>query len=249
MSAGLCARSWNHLRGACVWRKIATSWLAQSLRFHQVGCAFFRSGTARKANATTFAVQEYFFRQLTGVRFGLYALTLNKDRLYPELQRQKDRTYNYLARLILDHLSLENATDAVNLVLDRRKNRKERQEFNAYIQRELANRLPPRSGCGSPTRIPSTIIVCRRRTCSAGGFSGNTSGGIVFSMRSFRGKSVTTASISPRNKKERALQAMVPGFVPPDGGTVPRGPTEDSPLIYRVNTRGYIVKIKFPITP
>ena len=96
-----------------------------------------------KANATTFAVKEYFFRQLTGVRFGLYALTLNKDRLYPELQRQKDRTYNYLARLILDQLPLENAADAVNLVLDRRKNRKERQEFNAYIQRELASRLPP----------------------------------------------------------------------------------------------------------
>jgi hypothetical protein len=96
-----------------------------------------------KANATTLAVKEYFFRQLTGVRFGLYALTLNKDRLYPDLQKQKDRTYNYLARLILDQLPLENAADAVNLVLDRRKNRKERQEFNAYIQRELASRLPP----------------------------------------------------------------------------------------------------------
>jgi hypothetical protein len=75
-----------------------------------------------KATATSFAVKEYFFSQLTGVRFGLYALTLNKDRLYPELQRQKDRTYNYLARLILDQLPLENAADAVNLVLDRRKN-------------------------------------------------------------------------------------------------------------------------------
>ena len=97
-----------------------------------------------KANATNFEVKEYFFRQLSGVRFGLFALTLNKDRLYPELQSQKDRTYNYLARLILDHLPLENASDAVNLVLDKRKNRKERQEFNAYIQRELANRLPPK---------------------------------------------------------------------------------------------------------
>jgi hypothetical protein len=88
-------------------------------------------------------VKEYFFRQLSGVRFGLYALTLNKDRLYPELQKQKDRIYNYLARLILDQLPLENASDAVNLVLDQRKNRRERQEFNDYIKRELASRLPP----------------------------------------------------------------------------------------------------------
>jgi hypothetical protein len=96
-----------------------------------------------KANATSFEVKEYFFRQLSGVRFGLYALTLNKDRLYPELQKQKDRIYNYLARLILDQLPLENASDAVNLVLDQRKNRRERQEFNDYIKRELASRLPP----------------------------------------------------------------------------------------------------------
>jgi hypothetical protein len=49
-----------------------------------------------------------------------------------------------LARMILEQLPMENASDAVNLVLDKRKNRKERQEFNAYIQRELASRLPPK---------------------------------------------------------------------------------------------------------
>jgi len=96
-----------------------------------------------KGNTTTFEVKEYFFRQLSGVRFGLYALTLNKERLYAELQKQKERLYNYLARLILDQLPLENAVEAVNLVLDKRKNKKERREFNSYIARELVNRLPP----------------------------------------------------------------------------------------------------------
>jgi len=51
-----------------------------------------------------------------------------------------------LARLILDQLPLENVADAVNLVLDKRKNRKEGQEFNACIQKELASRLPPKVG-------------------------------------------------------------------------------------------------------
>lgn len=53
-------------------------------------------------------------------------------------------------------------------------------------------------------------------------------------MTFFRGKSAITPCICPRNKKERALQAMVPGFVPPDGGTLPQGPAEDSPLTYRI---------------
>ena len=96
-----------------------------------------------KGNTTTLEVKEYFFRQLSGVRFGLYALTLNKERLYAELQKPKERLYNYLSRLILDQLPLENAVEAVNLVLDKRKNKKERREFNSYIARELGNRLPP----------------------------------------------------------------------------------------------------------
>jgi len=65
-------------------------------------------------------------------------------------------------------------------------------------------------------------------------------------MKFFREKSAMTACICPRNKKERALQAMVPGFVPPDGGTLPQGPAEDSPLTYKDNTLYNIVKEKCP---
>jgi hypothetical protein len=83
-------------------------------------------------------------------------------------------------------------------------------------------------------RIPSTTTACRRLTYSAGGFFGNMSAGIYAGMRFFREKSAMTVSICPRNKKERALQAMVPEFVPPDGGTLLQGPAEDSPLMYRI---------------
>jgi len=58
-----------------------------------------------------------------------------------------------------------------------------------------------------------------------------------------------TAFICPRNKKERALEAIVPGFVPPDGGTMPRGPTEDSPLMYKIIHRVVMSRKIVPITP
>jgi hypothetical protein len=96
-----------------------------------------------KGNATSLRVKEYFFRQITGVHFGIYALTLNKERLYPELQNQKERLYNYLARLILNQLPFENADDTVNLILDRRKRGAQIQEFNRYVQRQLEDRIPP----------------------------------------------------------------------------------------------------------
>lgn len=96
-----------------------------------------------KGNATSLRVKEYFFRQVTGVHFGVYALTLNKERLYPELKGQKERLYNYLARLILDQLPFENADDAVNLILDKRKRAAHVREFNRYVQRQLEDRIPP----------------------------------------------------------------------------------------------------------
>jgi hypothetical protein len=96
-----------------------------------------------KGNATSLRVKEYFFRQVTGIHFGIYALTLNKERLYPELQEHRQRLYNYLARLILNQLPLENADDTVNLILDKRKRGAQVQEFNRYVQRQLEDRLPP----------------------------------------------------------------------------------------------------------
>jgi hypothetical protein len=128
-----------------------------------------------KGNATSFEVKEYFFRQLSGVRFGLYTLTLNKDRLYPELQRQKDRTYNYLARLILEQLPIENATDTVNLILDKRKNRKERREFNSYIQRELASRLSPQVRLRITHEDSANNHCLQAADLFSWGFSGNMS--------------------------------------------------------------------------
>jgi len=70
-------------------------------------------------------------------------LTLNKRRLYPELQDRKEITYNYLARLILDEIPFEHAQTRVSLIMDRRKTSREAKRFNHYVEHQLRNRLPP----------------------------------------------------------------------------------------------------------
>ena len=97
-----------------------------------------------KGTRTSLEVKEYFFNQLTGVHFGIYALTLNKKRLYAELSENKERTYNYLARLILDQIPFEVADTSVELVLDRRKNKTQAADFNHYVKVQLKNRLSPK---------------------------------------------------------------------------------------------------------
>jgi len=96
-----------------------------------------------KGARTSLEVRKYFFNQVTGVRFGIYTLTLNKSRLYAELCAHKEQTYNYLARLILDQIPFEAADTSVELVLDKRKNKSQIADFNHYVKDQLQNRLSP----------------------------------------------------------------------------------------------------------
>lgn len=96
-----------------------------------------------KGSRTSLEVKKYFFRQVSGIRFAIYSLTLNKHRLYTELQDKKEITYNYLARLLLDEIPFEQAQTRVSLIMDRRKTSGEVLRFNRYIEEQLRNRLAP----------------------------------------------------------------------------------------------------------
>jgi hypothetical protein len=96
-----------------------------------------------KGSKVSLAVKEYFFRQVSGLRFAVYSLTLNKQRLSPELQGKKEITYNYLARLILEEIPFERAGTRVSLTFDKRKPGKEIKEFNRYLEKQLRGHLAP----------------------------------------------------------------------------------------------------------
>lgn len=97
-----------------------------------------------KGRDTAFAVKEYFWRQVQAVPFTLYAIALNKERGYPALQQQKERLYNYLARLLIDRIPLDPCGPTVHVEIDKSKGRRERTEFNAYLEHHLKGRIAPK---------------------------------------------------------------------------------------------------------
>lgn len=96
-----------------------------------------------KATATTLAIKQYAWNQIAGCTFGIYCLTLNKRKVFERLANDKDRVYNYVARLVIDRVPFEKADTGVQLVVDKSKGRRQIEDFNSYIERQLKGRIPP----------------------------------------------------------------------------------------------------------
>ena len=97
-----------------------------------------------KGAKTSLEVKKYFYSKIEGLPFEIYAMTLNKRRVYDELRLVKDRVYNFIARHVLDRIPVEQAATRVQLIIDRSKNKAQVAEFNAYVARNLTGRLDPR---------------------------------------------------------------------------------------------------------
>jgi hypothetical protein len=88
-------------------------------------------------------IKEYFYKQVSALPFSVYAVTLNKRRVYESLAQQKDRVYNFIARNVLERMPVENASTRIQVIIDRSKSKKEISEFNEYIIRHLKGRIDP----------------------------------------------------------------------------------------------------------
>jgi hypothetical protein len=95
-----------------------------------------------KGTNTSLEVKQYFYRQVSDVDFALYAIILNKRRVYAYLAKEKERLYNYVARRIIEKIPLHTANDQVILTLDKRKNQNDQQELNRYLSFQLQGLLP-----------------------------------------------------------------------------------------------------------
>ena len=103
-----------------------------------------RDTSELKGTRTSFELKQYFYRLIQDVPFEIFALTLNKRRVYEDLQGRKDRLYNFIARQVLDQVPLMDATTRIELTMDRCKNTAEVADFNAYIERQVQGRIDPR---------------------------------------------------------------------------------------------------------
>lgn len=96
-----------------------------------------------KGTETTLETKKHFFLQIKDLKFGIFALTLNKKQVFQRLTQEKERVYNYIARLVMDKIPFENAKSRVQLYVDRSKPREGIRDFNNYIVRHLQARLNP----------------------------------------------------------------------------------------------------------
>ena len=98
-----------------------------------------------KGKDTTLEVKQYFYKQISKVAFEIYAMTLNKKRVYDRLTKEKSRVYNFIARQVIDKIPFEkNKANRVELVIDKSKSKPEIEEFNSYIRSQIQGRLDPK---------------------------------------------------------------------------------------------------------
>lgn len=97
-----------------------------------------------KGTKTTLEIKKYFYEQVKSLNFNIYAITLNKRRLYEYLIKNKSRVYNFIARNVLDQISFKEAKIKVELIIDKSKSKPEIVEFNGYIRRQLEAELDPK---------------------------------------------------------------------------------------------------------
>ena len=97
-----------------------------------------------KGTKTTLEVKKYFYEQVKSLNFNIYAITVNKRRLYEYLIKNKSRVYNFIARNVLDQISFKEAKIKVELIIDKSKSKPEIVEFNSYIRRQLEAEIDPK---------------------------------------------------------------------------------------------------------
>lgn len=100
--------------------------------------------TELKGSGTSIEVKKFFYKKVSGIDFKLYAVTLNKKRVYNSLADDKERIYNYIARLTLERVDFKDAAVRVILTVDKSKSKHEILGFNEYIVNQIKARLDPR---------------------------------------------------------------------------------------------------------
>jgi len=100
--------------------------------------------TELKGEKTSIQIKKYFYNQLADIPFEIYSVTLNKRQVSDGLAAEKHRLYNYISRLALEQVPMEEAQNQVDLIIDKSKSKLQIQEFNAYLVNQLQGRIEPR---------------------------------------------------------------------------------------------------------
>ena len=98
-----------------------------------------------KGEQTDINVKKYFYQKIKPLKFSIYAITLNKIRVYERLAKNKSRVYNFMARRVLDQIPFDkNENNRIIFTIDKSKGKIGVKEFNDYILKQLEGRINPK---------------------------------------------------------------------------------------------------------
>ena len=96
-----------------------------------------------KGSGTSIEIKKFLYKKVGSIDFKLYAVTLNKKKVYEALSRDKERIYNYIARLTLERVEFKDAAVRVIITVDKSKSRSEILGFNEYIINQIKAFIDP----------------------------------------------------------------------------------------------------------
>lgn len=94
-----------------------------------------------KGSKCPLEIKKYFYNRVKDIDFKLYAITLNKIRVYEKLRKDKEKVYNFITRLVLDKIPFNTANSRIEIIIDRSKTKKNIFEFNQYILQQIKNKF------------------------------------------------------------------------------------------------------------
>lgn len=97
-----------------------------------------------KGSKDSLQLKNYFYKQVSDISFEIYALTLNKKKVYRRLSIRRDRVFNYMARRVTEQVPLDQASNQIVLFVDKSKGKREIAEFNSYLIQQLEGTINPR---------------------------------------------------------------------------------------------------------
>lgn len=97
-----------------------------------------------KGSKCPLQIKQYFYRKVEKINFEIYAITLDKRRAYSKLEKDKERVYNFISRLVLNQIPLDNSNFTINIIVDKSKTKRNIVEFDHYILTQIKSTFDPK---------------------------------------------------------------------------------------------------------
>ncbi len=95
----------------------------------------------KKRHGIVFELKGY--GTLIEVNFEIFCVTPNKRQLVGKENLEKHRIYNYVSRMALEQVPLNEALNQVILTIDKSKNKLQIEKFNSYLIEHLQGKIDP----------------------------------------------------------------------------------------------------------